>query len=205
MKLRNILKEVLTERKQVGRVYHFTNFNSALQIVQSNLIKASRATKNIDGKTISTTRDNKFSKSRMNNDRLATGGIDVSFALNGDLLSDRYQVMPYDDAYDKTDKEFDLDDKEAFGDEMEEVWYGKTLEGEGGFRNMKKYVFDVTLTKYFLKTLVQSPEKLKPKYGENKVDELFPDIYDVSISPQEKIKQIKDFFEKEGFVVKLEK
>lgn len=203
MKLKKILNQVITERKQVGTVYHFTSLNSALQIVLSDNIRAATVTKNINQPTVSTTRDKHFSKSRMNTP-LSISGADIAFVLNGDSLSDRYEVMPYDDTYVKSWKKFDTIDKEAFGDEREELWYGKQIQSDKGFKNVKKYTMYVIFTKRFLNKLLDA-DKLRPPHGTDKVDELFNDMYDASVSPQKKLKDVTDFFEKQGYTVKIEK
>jgi hypothetical protein len=205
MKLKKILYEVLTERKQVGRVYHFTNLLAAGKILQSNLLKASHSTKNISGKTISTTRDKNFSKQRLG-DILQISGDDVKFELDGTKLSDRYEVKPYDDAFDVQDQEYDADDKEHFGDEMEEVWFGKALESDSGFRNFKNYILSVIFTKK-LQSHLSDPNKLKSKlHGSDKIDvvNMYPFLFDTSLSDDVKLTKLKAVFEKYGVIVKFE-
>lgn len=200
MKLKQLFLEILSERKQVGKVYHFTTLRNAVFIVKTNLIKASRATKNINEPTISTTRDKNFSKHRSVS--IQIGGADIAFALNGDSLSDRYEVRPYDDAYVSADKEYDEDDKQAFGDEQEELWYGKKLQSDGGFANIKKYTFLVIFSKRFKKTLVSNPKDFR--YTDDIID-VFPNLLDVNVSPIEKMNEIKSWFESNGFRVEFEK
>lgn len=200
MKLKQLFLEILSERKQVGKVYHFTTLRNAVFIVKTNLIEANQATQNINKPTISTTRDKNFSKHRPGS--LQIGGADVAFALNGDSLSDRYEVRPYDDAYRTANKEYDDGDKEAFGDEQEELWYGKKLQSDGGFANIKKYTFLVIFSKRFKKTLVQDPSRFRFK---DDIIDVFPNLLDVNVSPIEKMNEIKSWFESNGFRVEFEK
>lgn len=200
MKLKQIFLEILAERKQVGKVYHFTTLRNAVFIVKTNLIKATEATRNIRGETVSTTRDKNFSKNRSG--PIQISGADVAFVLNGDSLSDRYEVRPYDDSYSTTDKEYDASDKLEFGDEQEELWYGKKLESDGGFANIKKYTFSILFSKRFKKALVSDPTNFRQHRD---IIDIFPNLLDVNASPIEEMNEIKSWFESNGFRVEFEK
>lgn len=204
MKLKTVLSEILSESKQVGIVYHFTSLYGAIKIVEDNRIKAGRATKNINGKTISTTRNKHFSKQRIDGE-LQIQGAYFAFELDGTALSNRYKVKPYDDTYDAAEKEYDEDDKIAFGDEQEEVWFGNALEGDGGFKNVKRFVNKIIITKKFKKDLLYSPNKLSNSSDKSFVDSVFPNMDKIDSSPVDKMNEIINFFKSKGFVVELEK
>lgn len=80
-----LLKEtVLSERKQVGLLYHFTSFQSLVKIINSNF----RLTSSIQP-YVSFTRN----KRMMSN----TISSDIRITVNGDRLTDKYKITPYSD------------------------------------------------------------------------------------------------------------
>ena len=202
MKIKSIINEIIKEGKQVGTVYHFTTLNNAIMIVNSDHLKAYRATKNINSRTLSTSRDKNFSKRR--GDQLSISGADITFVLDGNKLSNTYQVMPYDDTYDATDREYDEDDRINFGDEQEEIWYGKKLESDAGFKNFSKYVIKVIFTKRFINKCFLDPAKLF-RNGEDKITDLFGSSNEFELDGRKKINEIKAWFESKGFKVEIEK
>lgn len=162
---------------------------------------AYKATKNIKGRTISTTRDKNFSKTR--DGALQISGADIAFKLDGNKLSNRYKVMPYDDTYDQSDKEYNPNDVKSFGDEQEEVWYGDTLDSYRGFKNLKNYVIEIILTKRFLKLLVKSSKFIAAFVKDEAI--LHDYINDYNNSPSEKLNVIKKWYENHGYKVEIEK
>lgn len=142
----------LKERKQVGEVYHFTRLTSLFGILDKNLLKlgsfvphdSRQGGKQYKG-TISTTRDKNFVTTREKSfSMIKISGDQVYLVLDGDKLSDRYQVSPYND---------NPQQEKGYGDEQEELWYGKQLEKDRGFKDIRKYVKKVVLTKKFQKEL----------------------------------------------------
>lgn len=93
-------KEFLNESKQVGDLYHFTDVEGALGILDHNTIYASVIN---EFPSVSTTRDKNFYKtSRTITDRYGRkkqvrGGVntDVSFVLDGDKLSHKKKIKPF--------------------------------------------------------------------------------------------------------------
>lgn len=119
MKLRSII-----EAKQVGVLYHFTSIPRALSIMKDNKLKISTSSR----PAISFTRNKNYGKSVRYG---LTGGLDVRFTIDGDLLSTRYKVQPYQyHFYDYTD----VENK----DEAEEI-VTKPIE------NIKRYVLKIDL------------------------------------------------------------
>jgi hypothetical protein len=89
MKLIDILLEVLTEGKQVGILYHFTDYGSALDIIKNGFVLKKTGEKNSSEDFISLTRNkNLYSP---------TVSGEVRFTIDGDGLSDRYKIQPFAD------------------------------------------------------------------------------------------------------------
>jgi hypothetical protein len=115
--------------------------------------------------------------------------------------------MPYDDTYDKEEGDYDESDRENFGDEMEEVWYGKQVERDGGIKNIKKYIKTIILTKKFQRNLAQNPELIGDKLvdrAKQYIEFKFPFIYEYDLSPNQKLEKITKFFESFGITVTKE-
>jgi hypothetical protein len=93
-------KQFLNESKQVGDLYHFTDVEGALGILDHDTIYASVIN---DPPAVSTTRDKNFHKmSRIITDRdgrkkQVRGGVntDVSFVLDGNKLSNKKKIKPF--------------------------------------------------------------------------------------------------------------
>lgn len=136
--------QLLQEAKSVGTLYHFTKLKSASNIVLKNFLVAGDAPnilrkynqKQNFSKSISFTRDKNFLNTRLKiGRRPMIGGDEVAFVVDGDMLSNYYRLMAYDDRL--------LDDTysmNVMGDEMEEVLYGKKLDLDGGIKDFKKFV-----------------------------------------------------------------
>lgn len=112
----------LFEAKQVGVLYHYTSFENAIKIIQSNILKV--------GKTgyVSFTR-NKF----LYKQATFISGSDCFLSLDGNKISENYKIIPF--------KYHGIDYTEI-GDESEE-----TLKRGKSLKNVKKYILDITLLK----------------------------------------------------------
>jgi hypothetical protein len=86
IRLNQILKEI-SEGKQVGTLYHFTNYASMIGIINSNFVLT---TNQIDIQPYVSFTRNKA----MNPDSIST---DTRLTIDGNRLSDRYQIMPHAD------------------------------------------------------------------------------------------------------------
>lgn len=130
------LIDLLNEGKQVGLLYHFTDFRSLLSILKSNSINGSWGNQDIKGKYISATRDKNFWKTDPN---LGVEKLQVGLMLDGDKLSNRYTIRPY--AYEPyRDMSIDGD---TTGAEAEELIM---LPGNE-LQNVKDYLVGVVLLK----------------------------------------------------------
>lgn len=132
IKLIKLFKESLNEAKQVGTIYHFTDYESAEKIINDDLkLKVSPKPFGMDktpdyAKYVSFTR-NKDMKS-------PTIYREVRFKINGDALSNKYKTEPYADV------------KSGFGraksDESEER---VDVEKRGGYVDISNYLISIEL------------------------------------------------------------
>lgn len=113
------LKDLLNESKQVGLLYHFTRTGELIGILKDNMLKASDMwVTNNDSRPI-----NSFTRNKNGWD---VGGFptDVRITIDGDKLSNKYKIQPYD---------------MRFGDdEMEERVYKN-------ISNIKDYILNITI------------------------------------------------------------
>lgn len=199
------LIEILTERKQVGTVYHFTSSGKLFNILDLDILKAFKTTQNFRNNlapknfelTVSTTRDKNFVKTRSSaNKQNQIGGTDFALVLDGNLLSDKYQTMSYDDTYSPREDEFERARiKKLYGDEMEQLWYGKRIESDRGIKNIKRYTIKIIMTQSFMKRIVTGDYRWTDFTREFKSK--YIDSWNYETSPMEKLKQIKNFIETE--------
>lgn len=87
----------LNEEKQVGIIYHYTSLWSLLDILKDNFLIAKTDVFNSvpEGfKHISFTRDKNFHKSPTR-DSDGIGGTSVRIVIDGDKLSNKYKIEPY--------------------------------------------------------------------------------------------------------------
>lgn len=128
--LKQIIKEeiqkILSEGKQIGTLYHFTNSESLLDILTTNTLLATfgdygkTTHKAISGPNISFTR----SPNRYNFP--IAEDADCVLVIDGDKLSNNYKIIPYSE-------------QEAEFDEMEERVYNKNI------TNLNKYLLKVIM------------------------------------------------------------
>lgn len=207
------LIELLTERKQVGTVYHFTSSRNLFKILDNNILRAARSTYNFSANlgpkkhndktgivdkfynTVSTTRDKNFVKTRVTaGKKEQIGGSDFGIVLDGDKLSDTYQTMAYDETFAPDRDQDEMDDlRNLYGDEMEQLWFGKKIEADKGIKNITRYIKQIIITKKFKNKLANydydSTSFPKPFY------EQYASKWDYSTTPQKKLEQMKDFIE----------
>ena len=79
-KFEKLILEVLQEAKQVGTLYHSTTYNNAINILKTNTLYSDRSF------GISTNR---------NLDLFKKGFGDVCFVLDGNKLSSKYKIFPF--------------------------------------------------------------------------------------------------------------
>lgn len=146
-----IVKEIiLKESKQVGLVYHFTTVSSLIDILNQDKIKAYDSSR-LQRPTISTTRNKNFFKQRFakGDYRKPFSGNHVALELDGTKLSTQFQTKPHFDAI--TAKE-----RESWGDEMEQIWFGTKIEQYNGIPNIHKYVTKIILIKKMIENLLNN-------------------------------------------------
>jgi hypothetical protein len=89
-------KTFLSERKQAGSLYHFTDIYNIETILKSNSLQSLNNLQNKKlGKVISTTRNKKGMSLRGKGDDKSFYGS-TRIELDGDKLSDKYKIKPVD-------------------------------------------------------------------------------------------------------------
>lgn len=81
-----LIKELLTERKQVGILYHFTGFNSLISLASSGF------TFNTRNEALSFSRD--YQMPRSAGEQSSFSFASVRIAVDGDRLSSKYKIVP---------------------------------------------------------------------------------------------------------------
>ena len=122
----NDFTESINEAKQVGILYHVTSPERYKQIMDQNMLKGGLVT--INGKEtlgISTTRNKNFKY----------GGNTVQIALDGDKLSNRYKIKPYD----YWERNYNLPNNPQAQDEDEEIILTPSI------TNIKDYILTTNL------------------------------------------------------------
>jgi hypothetical protein len=138
------LLDILKEAKQVGPLYHWTDFMGSLNIISQDFLKGYLTDTFSSNPAISFTRNKNFYKG---NNKLATKP-EISFVIDGDMLSNHYKIQPFQDPKIKKD-------------EMEE----KVI--TDGIKNFSKYVTKVIIIKNrFYKDSLYSPEFEKKKFNQ---------------------------------------
>jgi len=141
-------KEYLSERKQVGKLYHFTTLDKLVKILKDGLKSEALIDKDDNSRDgVSFTRNYRHAKD------ISHGGVfDLRITIDGDKLSDKYKITPF---HDREYYKYQQQSGKKVEDEMEElVTTTKPIP-------IKKYILDiVTHTKKF-----DVIDKLEKKYG----------------------------------------
>lgn len=176
----------LLEGKQVGVLYHFTGLSFALSIVDDNKLYAGHQHSS-KFMSLSFTRNKKFID--INNQGSSIGGNDIAFIVNGNKLTDKYQIKP-------------IHDRSNFGDEFEEIVYGKLLEKDRGITNFNQYSNQILLSTQLLKKLKgEIPLIKRPTKFDYLIYKNFGKDFD-QISYDQKINRMNDWFQSKGFSIK---
>jgi len=142
------LIDLLNEGKQVGILYHFTDMSSLIKILETNILKASNKFEKEKPPTVSLTRD-KLADIRGVG---GTGTKTVRISIDGDKLSNKYKIQPFQDPKIKKD-------------EMEE----KVL--TNGIDNFSNYVIKIIIPKKRF-----SPGKSAYDYSTDQYDNKFKGV-----------------------------
>lgn len=94
------LIQLLTERKQVGTIYHYTNLKNCISILKFNQMLSNQVLfKHQDGNrydVISFTRNKNFHKAPYG--RTIGADVECRLTIDGDRLSDKYKLRPYSES-----------------------------------------------------------------------------------------------------------
>jgi len=194
--INKILKETfLIEGKNIGILYHFTTFDRLLYILQSNLLKSVNGYR-INNKIyygISTTR-NKNIKLNLNHSNELLFKFHVRIDLDGNLISNNYKIIPYNDFSHKT---------RTKNTESEELIVTKQ-----GLTNLNKYIIQVILPlKYIeyknknilfkiIELLQDKKIKFKLDFNGFQNDERYneeADAYDLTIFTKDELNYLQKF------------
>jgi hypothetical protein len=153
IKLIDILKEI-NEGKQVGILYHWTNNNNLLNILNTNTLvpnytEGGGMHKDQSGPYVS------FTRSKNKNQFTIAEEANTLLIIDGNKLSNNYKIIPFQDY--GSDYKSDYEPSDDVGnqfDESEERIYKKTI------KNLNKYLIKVILYK-----------NIENFWGENKFNE----------------------------------
>ena len=136
------LIDLLNEGKQVGILYHWTDFMGSMNIINQDFLKGYLTDTFKKQPAISFTRDKNFYKGK---NKLATKP-EICFVVDGDKLSNHYKIRPFQDSKIKKD-------------ETEE----KVL--TDGIKNFSQYITNIIVVKNrFNKSFSYSPGQIKDKW-----------------------------------------
>jgi hypothetical protein len=136
------LLDILIEGKQVGFLYHWTDFMGSMNIISQDFLKGYLTDTFKIQPAISFTRDKNFYKGK---NKLSTKP-EICFVVDGDKLSNHYKIQPFQDPKIKKD-------------EMEEKVLTK------GIEDFSKYVTKIIVIKNrFNKSHTYSPDQIKNKW-----------------------------------------
>lgn len=152
IKFIDILNKI-TEGKQLGTLYHYTDILSMIRIIESNkLIGAKRTSNEQSYYVISLTRNKNF----LSQNRYLEKNLNSRIVLDGNKLSNNYKISPYASKYYRDPKL----------QEQEERLYMK----DPYLTDLNNYVISYDI---YLDTIMSNPEySPKEKYKEYNTDDI---------------------------------
>jgi hypothetical protein len=147
------LREI-NEGKQVGTLYHWTDFESLYHIIKSNSLISNQTTDfNSKRKTNSEEKCISFTRSKDKNQFLISQDSPCVLVLDGNKLSNNYKINPTHDINPHFYGDDEFDEEEY--DEMEERVCGKDI------KNLDKYIINIIFDEKNIKGSYQNEKEFK--------------------------------------------
>lgn len=183
------LDEFINEGKQIGFLYHYTYLIHAIQIIDENVMKMGEL-----HQSISFTRDKNFHKRSF---IFRKEGRDVRIVIDGDKLSQKYKVQPYN-YFSGWGNNSKLTAKAGgVGEDQSE----ETVLSD--IHDIKKYIISIDLPSpdmYSGSITVRGKESndwIKALGGDEPYKQKYVDIED----ELDNVNDVKDYFESKGYKV----
>lgn len=211
-KFYNLIENILKEAKQVGILYHATRLDYALSIVKDNTIHANPKAQK-DGRTLDL---NSLGISTSRNKLFMYKG-DVEIMLDGDKLSEKYSILPYNYFNDWPTEELTSAEKRNTAESIiisksylnsikkysQEDAFDAAFENPFTIPNINEYILgfmvspnifgSALLTKY-LKELIKISNKPIYTYSGQKLDINDFDKYTQDIQAKGKVSKIDEYY-----------
>ena len=147
------LVDILNEGKQVGILYHWTDFLNLYSIINSNSLK-SNITTDFNSKRLTKSEEKciSFTRSKNKSQFLISQDSQCALILDGNILSNNYKISPHHDVNPHYGD--DEDDYEVY-DEMEERICGIDI------KNLDRYITGIIFDKESIKSSSQNKKEFK--------------------------------------------
>lgn len=211
-KFRNLIENILKEAKQVGILYHATRLDYALSIVKDNTIHANPKVQK-DGRTLDL---NSLGISTSRNKLFMYKG-DVEIMLDGDKLSEKYSILPYNYFNDWPTEELTSAEKRNTAESIiisksylnsikkysDEDAFDNAFDNPFSIPNINEYIlgfmvapniFGSNLLTRYLKELIEISNKPVYTYSGQKLDINAFDKYTQDIQAKGKVSKIDEYY-----------
>lgn len=143
----------LNEGKQVGTLYHWTDFESLYHIINSNLLISNETTDDESKRTKSEKKCISFTRSKNKSQFLIAQEGQCALIIDGDKLSNNYKINPHHDINPHFYGNDEFDEEQY--DEMEERVCGKDI------KNLSNYIIKVIFDEESIEGSDQNKKEFK--------------------------------------------